>query len=241
MSRALIIAHLYPDLLNLYADRGNIQTLLQRLRWRGIEARVVSVKKGEPVRLHEYDFVLLGGGSDREQKLVAESLRQQKEDWHHAMQAGLPILAVCGGYQLLGSYYELANSEKVAGLELLEMTTQASNQRLIGNIAIESEWCGTVVGFENHAGRTVHHHTPLGKVVAGHGNNGRDGWEGVQHHHVIGTYIHGPLLPKNPKLADLLLLSALEYANMTVDFYDLDDELEWSAHHSEWSRWTKVK
>ncbi|MCL6515450.1 glutamine amidotransferase [Alicyclobacillus sp.] len=232
MSHSLRIAHLYPDLLNLYADRGNIQTLLRRLQWRGIPAEVVEVGAGDPLRLADYHLVLLGGGSDREQEIVARTLRTARQEWVDAVEAGLPVLAVCGGYQLLGEFYQLPDGEKIPGLALLDLETVAGEPRLIGNIAIESPVCGTIVGFENHGGRTRHRHEPLGRVIRGHGNNGEDGLEGVRYRNVFGTYIHGPLLPKNPRLADWILETALAYAGMPSALEPLPDELEIAAHEA---------
>ncbi|CAM3722752.1 type 1 glutamine amidotransferase [Alicyclobacillus pomorum] len=229
MNRPLCIAHLYPDLLNLYADKGNILTLKRRLEWRGLEAQVTLVTSSEEARPGDYDLVLLGGGSDREQEIVSRTLRRSRDEWKAAVEDGLPLLAVCGGYQLLGEYYQLPDGTKVPGLELLDMVTVAGSPRLIGNVAIESDECGTIVGFENHGGRTTHHHAPLGKVISGHGNNGTDGHEGVRYKNVFGTYIHGPLLPKNPALADFILQTALDYAGIDVKLEPLDDELEKAA------------
>ncbi|WP_067932022.1 type 1 glutamine amidotransferase [Alicyclobacillus kakegawensis] len=227
----LRIAHLYPDLLNLYADKGNIRVLTQRCRWRGVDVEVIPVLSGERPRFEEYHLVLLGGGSDREQELVAQTLVKHRSDWRHAAAAGLPVLAVCGGYQLLGHYYQLPNGRKVEGLELLDLVTHAGHPRLTGNIAIDAgETLGTIVGFENHGGRTEHAHEPLGKVLKGHGNNGRDGLEGVRWQNVIGTYIHGPLLPKNPRLADHILRLAMDYAGMPIALQPLEDEWEQAAH-----------
>lgn len=232
MSRPLRIAHLYPDLLNLYADKGNIQTLRKRCEWRGIDVVVSSVGSGQRVLLTDYDLVLLGGGSDREQEIVGRTLRNAQREWKDAMEAGLPILGICGGYQLLGEYYELPDGTKVAGLELLDLVTVAGSPRLIGNVAIDSPVCGRIVGFENHAGYTTHHHTALGTVVHGHGNNGKDHQEGVHHLNVMGTYIHGPLLPKNPQLADYVLQTALDYAEFNIQLEPLDDGLELAANEA---------
>lgn len=232
MSRSLRIAHLYPELLNLYADRGNILTLRRRCEWRGIPVEVEEVTAGEPLHLSRYHLVLLGGGSDREQEIVARTLVAGRTEWASAVAAGLPVLAVCGGYQLLGEYYELPGGEKVPGLAVLDLHTVAGEPRLIGNIAVESPVCGTIVGFENHGGRTRHRHEPLGRVLAGHGNNGEDGQEGVRHLNVFGTYIHGPLLPKNPRLADWILQTALDYAGIAADLAPLPDELERAAHEA---------
>lgn len=232
MNRPLRIAHLYPDLLNLYADKGNIQTLRKRCQWRGIEVSVHSVQSSEHVSLADYDLILLGGGSDREQEIVGRTLRTVQQEWRDAMEAGMPILGICGGYQLLGEYYQLPDGTKVAGLELLDLVTVAGSHRLIGNVAIDSTQCGRIVGFENHSGYTTHRHAPLGTVVRGHGNNGSDGQEGVHHLNVIGTYIHGPLLPKNPRLADYILQTAIDYGGLNITLEPLDDHLEHAAQEA---------
>jgi lipid II isoglutaminyl synthase (glutamine-hydrolysing) len=228
--RSLNIAHLYPDLLNLYADRGNILTLVQRARWRGIDVTVHEITHRDTPRLSAYDLVLLGGGSDREQEIVGEYLLKSKDEFHHAVEAGLPLLGICGGYQLLGAYYQVPNGAKIPGLDILDMYTSAGTglPRLIGNVAIETEY-GIVMGFENHGGRTIHHHAPLGKVLHGHGNDGQSGLEGVHYRNVWGTYIHGPLLPKNPNLADAILATVLEYAGQPASLEPLDDHVEQAA------------
>lgn len=239
--KTLRIAHLYPDLLNLYADKGNIQTLTRRCEWRGIDVEVEYVTQNSKVTLSTYHLVLLGGGSDREQVLVGESLSRNREDWVQAVDAGLPLLAVCGGYQLLGDFYELPDKTRVQGLGLLDLHTVADHPRLIGNIAIESPECGLIVGFENHGGRTTHRHAPLGSVLSGNGNNGVDKQEGVRYKNIVGTYIHGPLLPKNPRLADFVIQTALDYAEIPVVLEPLDDAFEQSAHSAFLSRRIEVK
>lgn len=230
MKRPLIIAHLYPDLLNLYADKGNIRTLVKRLEWRGIEVEVNAVTLHDDLHLSKYDLVLLGGGSDREQALIGQTLRPLQQEWQVAAKNGLPILAICGGYQLIGEYYQLANGDKVEGLHLLDMITLAGEDRFIGNIAISNNEIGTIVGFENHGGRTYHSYSPLGKILFGHGNNGTDDQEGLHYMNIFGTYIHGPLLPKNPNLADLILKTALDYAGINISLDPLDDHFENLAH-----------
>ncbi|MBE3590055.1 MAG: glutamine amidotransferase, partial [Firmicutes bacterium] len=209
---------MYPDLLNLYGDRGNLLILRRRCEWRGIPVRVTLVTQADEPRLAEYHLVLLGGGSDREQASVAQALLKKRQEWKAAVEGGLPLLAVCGGYQLLGEFYQLADGTKLPGLGVLDLVTTAGRPRLIGNIAVESPEAGIIVGFENHGGRTVHRHEPLGRVLSGHGNNGRDGFEGVRYRNVVGTYIHGPLLPKNPRLADFVLRLAAEYAGIPCDW-----------------------
>ncbi|GMA49456.1 glutamine amidotransferase [Alicyclobacillus contaminans] len=231
MNRPLRIAHLYPDLLNLYADKGNILTLQQRMAWRGYAVEIIRVQHTDDAKPGEYDLVLLGGGSDREQELVGRTLRRNVAEWKAAVEDGLPLLAVCGGYQLLGEYYQLPNGTKIPGLELLDLRTEAGSPRLIGNIAIQSE-VGIILGFENHGGRTRHRHAPLGTVISGHGNNGEDGQEGVRYKNVIGTYIHGPLLPKNPALADMILQLAMDYAGISGTLRPLDDRMEQAARQA---------
>lgn len=241
MTKTLRIAHLYPELLNLYADKGNIQTLYRRLEWRGIDVHLESVGMRDDLHLQDYHLVLLGGGSDREQEIVGKHLYTKREEWKAAVEAGLPLLAICGGYQLLGHFYQLPDGSQVKGLGVLDLETVAGAPRLIGNIAIESKDFGTIVGFENHGGRTTHRHSALGRVLKGFGNNGSDGHEGVHHHNIFGTYIHGPLLPKNPKFADYVLQTALDYAGFAHPLDPLDDTLETAAHQAFLARRLELK
>ena len=232
--RPLRIGHLFPDLLNLYADRGNILTLTQRLQWRGYDVIVDEITHADTPRFGAYDLVLLGGGSDREQMLVAGYLANHRTELRHAVEDGLPLLAICGGYQLLGAYYQVPSGEKIPGLELIDMVTNysAGQPRLIGNVAILTEEAGVVMGFENHGGRTIHQGSPLGKVIQGHGNDGVSGLEGIRYRNVWGTYIHGPLLPKNPRLADAILRTMLQYAGIDDTLDPLDDRMEEEARRS---------
>ena len=234
MVRRLRFVHLFPELLNLYADQGNLAVLAGRARARGIEVEILAVRLGATLHFEDADLLLLGGGSDREQAIVGKELTRYRQDLLQAVEKGMPLLAVCGGYQLLGEYYELPDGERVPGLHVLDMATRAGNDRLIGNIAIEWRADGstakTVVGFENHGGRTTHDYPALGAVLKGFGNNGRDHKEGVRYKGIVGTYIHGPLLPKNPHLADHLIQSALRYHGLDEGLATLDDELEWQAH-----------
>lgn len=239
----LKIGHLYPDLLDLYGDRGNILTLEARAGWRGIETKVEAISIGAPLDFADLDILFLGGGSDREQSLLVDDLKRRKADLSQAIDDGLVVLTICGGYQLLGDYYQLQSGEKIPGLGLLNLWTIAGAKRMIGNVAVklypltDAEGEGsrertTLVGFENHGGKTylgpeLH---PLGQVLAGHGNNGEDGMEGVRCQNVIGTYLHGPLLPKNPHLADFLLKTALERKGRTAPLEPLDDKIENLAH-----------
>lgn len=222
------ILHLYPDLLNLYGDRGNIACMTKRLAWRGIDAEVITHTCDDTdFSLSDIDIVFIGGGSDREQKIVCHRLLEHKEMLHDFVNDNGVLVAVCGGYQLLGKYYKLQD-ETIEGLEILDIYTEQGKKRLIGNVVLESDIAGKIVGFENHGGRTyIGNHTPLGRVVYGYGNDDKSGVEGVVYKNVVATYLHGPLLPKNPKLCDYILTNAIkrkypEFEGLTP----LCDELE---------------
>lgn len=226
----LKIAHLYPDLLNLYGDLGNITTLRKRCEWRNIDVQVDSIYGNEKISFTDYDLVFLGGGSDREQLLVRDKLISMKKEISAYVDNGGVLLAVCGGYQLLGSYYKL-KKETIEGLEILNIQTEIGDTRLISDVVLENEQFGTIVGFENHGGRTnINGHTPLGKVLYGNGNNGKDGNEGVMYKNVIATYLHGSLLPKNPVLSDHIIKKMLEQRGMSTELTPLDDTIELDAH-----------
>jgi CobQ-like glutamine amidotransferase family enzyme len=230
----LAICHLYPEHLNIYADRGNIAVLRYRCERRGVEFSVTGCGPGDP--LPDADLYYLGGGQDRDQVAVAGDLVGKAGALRSAVEDGAAVLAVCGGYQLLGHGYHGHAGDDMLGTGLVDLVTEAGPTRMIGNIAIRCELDPgdqhTVVGFENHAGRT---HLgagvqPLGRVLHGKGNNGSDGSEGVRAGRVVGTYIHGPLLPKNPWLADWLVRASLERRHGTVHLDELDDALELEAH-----------
>ena len=229
----ITIGHLFPDLLNLYGDRGNIQCLLQRLRWRGIDAEVKTFSIDDEIDFSALDIVLLGGGSDREQMLVCNRLKEIKAEFKAYVEDMGVVIAICGGYQLLGKYYE-TDEGKIDGLDIVDMYTVQEKGRLINNIFIKSDLFEMpIVGFENHGGRTyINDNKPLGKVVFGKGNNGKSGYEGVVYKNVIGTYLHGPLLPKNPQLCDYLLTKALErkYGTDKAVLTPLDDIEEKEAN-----------
>lgn len=226
----LKIAHLYPDLLNLYGDIGNITTITKRCEWRNIETEVNSVYGNEKINFSGYDLVFLGGGSDREQLLVRDKLMSMKKELSSYVDNGGVLLAVCGGYQLLGSYYKL-EKETIKGLEILNIQTEVGNTRLISDVVLKNKDFGTIVGFENHGGRTyINDHTPLGNVLYGNGNNGKDGKEGVIYKNVIATYLHGSLLPKNPKLSDHIIMKMLEQRGLPTQLCPLDDTIEQNAH-----------
>lgn len=227
------ILHMYPDLLNLYGDKGNIECLKKRLEWRGIEAEAVSFTcEDTDFDLSDVDIVFIGGGSDREQKIVCHRLLEHKDAIKAYVEDNGTLVAVCGGYQLLGRYYKLED-EVIEGLKILDIYTEQGDKRLIGNIVLQSDFLGQkIVGFENHGGRTyIGGHTPLGKVVYGNGNDDKSGYEGVVYKNVVATYLHGPLLPKNPKLCDYILENAIgrrypEFKGLKP----LDDELENTAN-----------
>jgi lipid II isoglutaminyl synthase (glutamine-hydrolysing) len=228
------VCALYPDLMNIYADRGNLLLLERRCQWRGIDFSVTTSGLGDQLDPDGADLYYIGGGQDRDQELCALDLAEVKRDALHAAAArGAVILAVCGGYQLLGHSYELGDVT-LPGVGLVDLVTVRSDEaRLIGNVAIEVEIDPNVrrvlAGFENHGGRTHlgPQASPLGRVLKGHGNNGVDGYEGVRHGNVIGTYLHGPLLPKNAWFADWLIETALD---LSRPLEPLDDRLESDAH-----------
>jgi CobQ-like glutamine amidotransferase family enzyme len=230
----LRVCALYPDLMNIYADRGNLLVLERRCRWRGIDFSVTASGLGERLDPDAADLFYVGGGQDRDQKLCALDMADIKRDALHAAAArGAVILAVCGGYQLLGHSYQLGD-ETLPGVDLVDLVTvRSEGPRLIGNVAIEVELepgaRRVLAGFENHGGRTRlgAGESPLGRVIKGHGNNGEDGYEGVRRGNVIGTYLHGPLLPKNVWFADWLIQTALERREPLAG---LEDRLESAAH-----------
>ena len=232
-SPALRVCALYPELMNIYADRGNIAILRARCEWRGLGFELRSSTLGEDLDPTAHDLFYMGGGQDRDQAAVARDMAATKRQaLHAAADRDAVLLSVCGGYQLLGHSYQLGDHE-LPGVGLVDLhTVREPGPRLIGNCAIESD-LGTgprvIAGFENHGGRTYlrEGEAPLGRVLKGHGNNSRDGLEGVRRGNVIGTYLHGPLLPKNVWLADRLIELALD-----VELEPLDDRLEEAAHAS---------
>ncbi len=232
----LKICHLYPDVLNLYGDGGNIRCLTQRLAWRGIGASVTKMPIGSRESLAGYDLVFIGGGQDFEQEVLLDDLHRGRDrELVAAVEDGVCVLAICGGYQMLGSYYETHDGRRCDFIGALDLCTVGAKTRMIGNYMFKTDdklGGFTVVGFENHSGKTrlgagVE---PLGRVLAGFGNNGEDGTEGAHYRNVFGTYSHGPLLPKNPAFADLLLRTALERRCGRAELPPLDDTLEQLAH-----------
>jgi CobQ-like glutamine amidotransferase family enzyme len=229
----IVVGHLYPDYLNIYADRGNIAVLAERARARGHELEVRSIGMGDPVPGGQIDLFYVGGGQDREQELVAHDLAAKAEPLRAEVEDGAAFLAVCGGYQLLGRFYVDVAGTELPGIGLLPLHTVAGDRRMIGDVLLDCEWAGeTLAGFENHAGRTILDEgaQPLGRVVSGFGNDGRSGYEGCRYRRVYGTYLHGPLLPRNPWFADRVLEDALAHAGVDVTLAPLDDVIEREAH-----------
>lgn len=234
----LRVAHLYPDVMNIYGDRGNVIALAQRCRWRGYGVRVTPVSLGDGLDPTEHDLYFIGGGQDREQILVCEDLAREKGDaLRQAVEDGAALLSICGGFQLLGDHFLTYTGEDLPGISLFDAKTAGGDARFIGNVAVESGLEGVegvLVGFENHSGRTYLGSgcRPLGGVIRGYGNNGEDGQEGCVYRNAIGTYLHGSLLPKNPRLADWLILRALRRRHDLDELPRLDDSLEEAAHRA---------
>jgi CobQ-like glutamine amidotransferase family enzyme len=239
VSPGLRLLALYPEQMNIYADRGNVIFLQRRCEWRGLGFEYAAAGPGESFDPGAHDLIYIGGGQDRDQRAVAADLVASKQNSvRAAIDDGAALLAVCGGYQLLGHSYEL-DEEKIAGLGIADLkTVREHGARLIGNVSIEVEVGGdkrVLAGFENHGGRTYlgEAATPLGRVIDGHGNNGRDGLEGVRLQNAFGTYLHGPLLPKNAWLADQLIALAIERrTGSRPELEPLDDAFENAAHAS---------
>jgi hypothetical protein len=233
------VGHLYPDYLNIYADRGNIAVFARRAAWRGHELDVTAIGMHDAIVPGAHDLYYIGGGQDREQLLVAENLAAKAEPLIEAVTGGgAALLAVCGGYQLLGRGYRGLHGEEMPGVGLLPLETTAGERRMIGDVLLECELepgnPQTIAGFENHAGRTRLDAgaEPLGRVISGFGNDGESGYEGCRLGRAIGTYLHGPLLPRNPWLADWLLEQALAHrtGGEPPELAELRDELESIAH-----------
>lgn len=229
------IAHLYPDLMNLYGDRGNLICLQRRLQWYGHECSIEPISLKSDLNYQRADMIFMGGGSDREQGLVYQDLLRQKERLWTEIDRGLPALCICGAYQLLGQYYESFDGQRLKGLGFFKLYTRGEKDRLIGNVVIAAsleDEIKTIVGFENHGGRTYLEDEavqPFGSVLAGFGNNGGDGSEGMRFRNLIGTYLHGPLLPKNPAVADFFIHAMARRKGVELSI-TLNDRLEDFAH-----------
>lgn len=238
----IVVGHLYPAYLNIYADRGNIAVLERRAAWRDIGFDYRTIGPGDPLRPDEHDLLYIGGGQDREQALIAPDLARRGEVLREAVETGAAMLAVCGGYQLLGRSYRERSGDLLAGAAVLPLSTVAGDRRMIGDVLLECDFAGrrALAGFENHAGRTILDEgaTPLGRVIAGFGNDGESGYEGCRVRSAIGTYLHGPLLPRNPWLADWLIERALDHntGSEGETLAPLTDDLESEAHRIAASR-----
>lgn len=232
----LKICHMYPDVLNLYGDRGNIICLQNRLTWRGIGCTVRRLPIGENTHLADFDLIFIGGGQDFEQQVLLQDLHRGKDrEIRAAVEDGKTFLTICGGYQMMGNYYEMHEGVRCDYIGVVDLHTIGSDTRMIGNYKFRCapESGGSVaVGFENHSGKTYLGPgvKPLGRVLTGYGNNGEDGTEGARYKNVFGTYSHGPLLPKNPELCDFIIQTALERRYGNVKLAPLGDEAERLAH-----------
>lgn len=248
MSDPLRLVHLYPDLMSVYGDRGNVLTLVRRARWRGIPIEVQELTVGDQLDATAVDLIFFGGGQDREQAAVSPDFLQGKgEAVRRAVEEGAALLSVCGGYQLLGQSYTTVDGQELPGAGLFDVRSVPGPKRHIGNVLVDTTLEGyprTLVGFENHSGRTYlgAHVSPLGRTVVGAGNNGEDGTEGAVYKGAIGCYLHGSLLPKNPWLADRLLRVALQHrrGGEAPELSPLDDRLEDEAHQVMASRVRRV-
>ena len=232
----LKICHLYPDILNLYGDRGNIICMQKRMEWRGIQTEVTGISVGDKLNVNDYDLFFIGGGQDFEQEVLLKDLASGKAaDIRAAVEDEKVFLAICGGYQMLGNYYKTWDGVQCDFIGALDLYTVGDKERMIGNYMYQMDDADggmTVVGFENHSGKTYLSDKvrPMGKVLAGHGNNGKDGTEGARYKNVFATYSHGSLLPKNPKLADYIMLTALKHKYPSLELELLDDTFENNAH-----------
>ena len=233
----LKIVWMYHDIMDLYGDKGNMMVLQRRCEQRGIDVGIDTCGIGESCDLASYDLIFLGGGADREQMMLIDDLLSRRDNIQKAMDSGSFIFLVCGGYQLFGQYYIAADGSKINGLQFFDYYTDTGKDgtRCIGNIAIECELDGErmiAVGFENHGGQTCNVKYPLGRVLSGYGNNFTEGIEGFYNGQVFGTYLHGPLLPKNPRIADFMIVNALRrhHPQLTMEMLTpLDDTLEQKA------------
>lgn len=229
------IAHLYPELLNLYGDIGNIITLKKRCEWRGIEVEFEEIHAGDSIK--EHDLYFIGGGQDKQQEDVAGELFRHKWFLMGERDRGAVFLGICGGYQLFGHYYQPHDKDKLKGISLMDAYTVAGNTRFIGNVTAETDFLTpqTLVGFENHSGLTYLEGDtkPLAKISTGNGNNGQDGFEGARYKNVFGTYLHGSFLPKNPHFADYLIELALEKRyKEKIPLKPINDKIEMTTHNS---------
>lgn len=237
----IIIAHLYPEEMNIYGDQGNVQALKFRCQQRQIKLIIRPVHLNDPLPPGSFDLLFGGGGQDQQQQLISHDLFSRRDVILKAAQNQIPMLTICGSYQLFGRYFKASSGAKMTGIGIFDAYTVASQQRKIGNIIIKTKF-GELVGFENHSGNTflLPGTNPLGKVIIGFGNNGQDKTEGAVTNNVFGCYLHGPLLPKNPLFCDYLIQLALENKYGPVKIKPLNDQLEWQAHFAAVSRTRKL-
>lgn len=226
MSGSIKVAWMYHDIMDLYGDKGNMMVLKKRSNDRGIDFQLDTVGIDQEADLSEYDLIFLGGGADKEQMSLIPDLLSRKENIQKAMDENTFVLLICGGYQLFGKYYEAADHSKIPGLGFYEYYTDTGKEgsRCIGNVVIEAKLDDLetkIIGFENHGGQTLNVEHPLGKVVKGYGNSFEAGYEGFYDGKILGTYLHGPLLPKNPDVADFVIFKALKKRNPDLKYSDL--------------------
>lgn len=228
--RAVQIVHLYPDRMNIYGDFGNIIALQKRLEWRGLKHNYIPVTIGDKLP-KQADIIFMGGGQDRGQILVAEDMQHKKSELYELVESGVPALTICGGYQLFGEYFMSGEYGELPGIHIFNVVTRATDTRMIGNLEVESEKFGKLIGFENHSGATelFDDAQPLGRVLKGYGNTPSSETEGIMYKNAIGTYLHGSFLPKNPVVTDFLLTQALYLQEPNFELEKLDDEIEHKA------------
>lgn len=227
----LKILHLYPKEMNLYGDHGNVLALVKRCEWRGIKTEVIAHEPGDPIP-DDIDIIFGGGGQDSNQNKIEDDLRHIAMDLKKLVENDVPTLVICGLYQLFGDYFETSEGQKIKGISVIDITTKGGPERLIGNIVLNTAEFGEVVGYENHSGLTTlgKKAKPFGTVIKGYGNNGDDFTEGARYKNCIGTYLHGPVLPKNPRVADWLILKAIERKQPKTKLERLNDSIENRAH-----------
>ena len=233
----LKILHLYPKEMNLYGDHGNVLTLKKRCEWRGIKTEIIEHEPGDEIP-DDIDIVFGGGGQDSNQDKIVDDLQKIAPKLKNFVENNTPTLLICGLYQLFGKYFETQDGHKLPGINVIDITTKAGPSRLIGNVVIDTPEFGEVVGYENHSGLTElgKNVSAFGTVTKGYGNNGKDLTEGAKYLNCIGTYLHGPVLPKNPRLADFLILKAAERKQKTTRLERLNDSIENRAHKTAASR-----
>ncbi|MDR2967399.1 MAG: glutamine amidotransferase [Methanobacteriaceae archaeon] len=235
MIMELKVINVYPDILNLYGDIGNLICIKQRCIWRGIDLKIENLTVDKELAIEEADMILIGGGSDNDQDIVSRHLLKQKKDLENFIDNEKVILAICGSYQMFGNTYINEDNEKIPSLEIFDIETQHQRNRLTGNIIIENNLDlkpKEIIGFENHGGRTYHNYTPLGYVKLGYGNNEEEKSEGMIYKNFIASYLHGPILPKNPHLADYMILNALKNKYDIKSLDKIDDTIEINAHNT---------